>query len=509
MKRFLTLALALIICLTGRAAISQQENFLILIPGENGAATAKLEDFVEATAASRLGLPPKDTLGSAASGGVSVFRGNSALDGFAAIELGTDRFLLDQRLVDSSPNGRLPANRGEALNLLGLAGYEEFLFSPGNRTKLERLASLAGENRPFLWVEGNVALSVRQIGDVFMITGTGGEVGELPGVTLEVSDYFELGLSPTDGSGVVCGDNTAEPWTHCTLYAVKLAVDSETICSGTMLSPHHVLTAAHCVCDGLDGQLPDSFRVVLGQGRIGRKIQPRSAEPVSIYPGLNGGACNHNLVPKERQRNGDLAIIHLPEGAFKAALDALTETMPSSAADEERDLALAAVGQTEEADWELAPPNRFAVVGFGRGVDLAVGVKRAEMITLRGHAPCDETLLDEECSFLQEYVREVSFQDEVIGLCESDSGAGIYKPAFPRPDKYGYWSVVGVVSGGPEDSACHDAALSVLAVQNSRVIVRLDAPKTRAWLQEVLAGDLEMADVSAEFNLLVAGGGGP
>lgn len=331
------------------------------------------------------------------------------------------------------------------------------------------------------------------------------------------------GLAAADGPSCGGANETGDPTSHCALSTVLLTVRGQVHCTGVAVTERSVLTAAHCVCPTdlmRIGATRADLGVVLGDDEVSAAVPLDPDRPPSLYPGYLEGPCGG---VREARRWGDLAVVHLAPGGMDGARTALAGTVaardaPAANAAEEKPLAvnlpegrralalrmtadpvarlseisrtLSHVGAWDQADWQADIGGRYAFFGFGIGPDRRAGVKRAGLVTLREVLPC----ATHGCAAAP-VVQEVTFQDDEVGTCESDSGGGVFKAtrADPGPD-HGRWALVGIMSGGPATFACHDLQGALFDVQVPRRVVRLDTPAVRGWLDAVLAEKGETLD---------------
>src|SRR5215207_6783539 len=90
----------------------------------------------------------------------------------------------------------------------------------------------------------------------------------------------------------IVGGNTVmspeeAPWS---VFITAVGADGTTLCSGSIIAPDQVLTAAHCVLDGAKPLPASAFSVVGGivDGRLGAdwtRIQARQVGSTRVHPG--------------------------------------------------------------------------------------------------------------------------------------------------------------------------------------------------------------------------------
>ena len=128
------------------------------------------------------------------------------------------------------------------------------------------------------------------------------------------------GAPPDSPANRVDPNEPTSPFTGVVSINIRYADGSSFICSGTMITPTHVMTAAHCVDATGTGQVIDitkpgnDVRVVLNASSVvgspGRSII--TANEVTINPNYNGfGVCPPGSGIPGQCLNDDVAIIQL------------------------------------------------------------------------------------------------------------------------------------------------------------------------------------------------------
>ena len=274
-------------------------------------------------------------------------------------------------------------------------------------------------------------------------------------LSLAAKETWTVDASRGDGHRVYGGQPvTGEDWGH----TVALLADGEPICTGTLIAPKVVLSAAHCMGEG--GPDAVSFG---NDGATGQSIEVKS---LHVYPDPNN--------------TYDVAVLRLKHAApVDHAVIALPCVLDQAFADG-RNVTIVGFGATDKNDWntrknqvttvvrdhDCSEINRFGCnsrvspngefVAGKDGKDSCFGDSGGPVYVTQGGQPYLVGVTsrgatdDEDCGEGGVYVRA----DAVFGWIETQSGVTLDRPACdPGSD---YDSGPEAESGEPGDQDLYD-----------------------------------------------------
>jgi secreted trypsin-like serine protease len=236
---------------------------------------------------------------------------------------------------------------------------------------------------------------------------------------------------------IVGGTLATQPWPAQAFVDIRLGADSF-MCGGTLVTPRHVVTAAHCVTDDAGIPVPPSaVTLVLGHADLGEPIPPADRyvpDGVTVHPSYDAQSLAH-----------DVAVLRLARPAAQAPLPI--------------------IGVDETDRW--APGTMATIVGWGlTSTDGSVSSElREAQVPIVGDAACDA---DYAAFGGIDATTMVCAGDGTSDACQGDSGGPLMAT---RADSS--WALVGMPSWGTD---CADASFP-------GVYTRLGAPALNAWLR--------------------------
>ncbi len=236
--------------------------------------------------------------------------------------------------------------------------------------------------------------------------------------------------------------------------------DYHALCTGTLIAPDYVLTAAHCVADCNDGsESIEALRPTLRIG-IGQSVRTfRYIGEISEYH------VHPEYICEENDLFNDIAVLKL------------TESVPESVTPPAYAISSALDIQSEDVDSE----DGVIVVraGYGRrDVNdlLSTGLKYKTEGRIYARCPTTGTQ-SSHCG--EKYTRDkgfLYFDASETGTCQGDSGGPVLL------NKNGYEFVIGVTSYGYDDCKIMDVAANLSEYEN---FIAQYVPLLQEWPFEI------------------------
>lgn len=262
------------------------------------------------------------------------------------------------------------------------------------------------------------------------------------GIALPEIRYSEI--QTADGRRGIITCDGGEKDAPCFPEVVSLNIRSSLMCTGTLIGAKHILTAAHCFCNGTPTKATTGTRAPNGSDRQpagthsvsirddpiylkndfdGRSFCEMRADGAQIQDPAAALAIEAAIMPY------DLALIPLRERPMLSVLTtSLVVTYPAPTA------RIAARNLYDEA-------SHFVLAGYGRGNNSPAG--KLQFIDVpKGATPCAGA--DEFASTSCDPDREFSLIDDKQDTCKGDSGSAVMASLDDSPGNL----IFGVTSRG-------------------------------------------------------------
>ncbi|XP_022832030.1 uncharacterized protein LOC111360359 isoform X1 [Spodoptera litura] len=237
------------------------------------------------------------------------------------------------------------------------------------------------------------------------------------------------------------------PW-QVALYQQQTSVDFRYICGGTLVSKHHVITAAHCVTKKFSTRVvnQNTLTVYLGKHNLRNSVEGVQVKFVSrifVHPEYNSTVFS-----------SDLAILELRDEVTYSE-----RVQP------------ACIWPETEKDLKYVVGERGSVVGWGYE---STGKAREELTLLEMPVVDQQTCVNSYEQFFGLFTSDKTYcagYRDVGSACNGDSGGGMFF------EKDGSWYLRGVVS-------LSVAKKGVYRCDPTHYVIFTDVAKFLPWVEE-------------------------
>lgn len=235
--------------------------------------------------------------------------------------------------------------------------------------------------------------------------------------------YFEAQTSD-GGRGIITCDGGADG-APCFPEVVSLNIHSRLVCTGALIGASHVLTAAHCFCDGIPNMATTGTRAPNGSARqpAGTHSVAIRDDPIYLKNDFNGRSFCEMRAARATAQDPEAALaIDVATMPYDLAIIPVRERPMLSVLNENTVVTYPAPTARVAAANLYDSASRFIVAGYGRGENSPAGTLLFIDVP-KGETPCAGASGHAFSSC--DPAREFTLVDDSQDTCSGDSGSAV------------------------------------------------------------------------------------